>query len=225
MELMEAVRARHSVRQYTDEPLRAEDIAALEEEIALCNRASGLHIQLITNEPKAFSGLWAHYGWLRGVTDYIALVGKDDSNLEELCGYYGERLVLKAQQLGMNTCWVGGTYRKKRAEFQIAPGEKLCLVIAIGYGENQGKNRRSKTFDQVAESEDLVPDWFRAGVEAALLAPTAVNQQKFKLILRDGKVEARAGKGPLTRVDLGIVKCHFEVGAGKENVIWKDGES
>lgn len=225
MELMEAIRTRHSVRQYTNEPLRAEHIAALEREIARCNQKSGLHIQLITNEPKAFSGLLSHYGWLRGVTDYIALVGKDNSELEELCGYYGEHLVLKAQQLGMNTCWVGGTYRKKKAEFQVAPGEKLCLVIAVGYGENQGKSRRSKTYDQVAEAGNPVPDWFSRGVEAALLAPTAVNQQKFRLILRDGKVEARAGTGPLTKVDLGIVKYHFEVGAGKEHVIWKDGES
>lgn len=220
MNLTEAIRARHSVRQYTGEALREEHIAALQEEISACNRSSGLHIQLITNEPKAFTGFLSHYGWLRGVTDYIALVGKDNDRLNELCGYYGEHLVLKAQQLGLNTCWVGGTYKKSRVVFQVEPGENLCLVIAVGYGENQGKARKSKNFAQVAETEENCPEWFRKGVEAALLAPTAINQQKFRLILRDGKVEAKTRPGPFAKVDLGIVKYHFEVGAGKENFEW-----
>lgn len=220
MDLMEAIQARHSVRQYTGETLREGHIAALQEEIVACNRSSGLHIQLITNESKAFSGFFSHYGWLRGVTDYIALVGKDNDQLDELCGYYGEHLVLKAQQMGLNTCWVGGTYKKSRAVFRVEPGEKLCLVIAVGYGKEQGKARKSKTFAQVAEAEENCPKWFRKGVEAALLAPTAINQQKFRLILQNDKVEAKTRPGPFVKVDLGIVKYHFEVGAGKENFKW-----
>lgn len=218
MDLLEAIKARHSVRQYTDDPITPELIAALEDEIAACNRESGLHIQLITNRPQAFSGFLAHYGWLRGATDYIALVGQ--SGLEEACGYYGERLVLKAQTLGLNTCWLGGTYRKGKTDFKACEGEKLHLIIAIGYGKTQGTPRRSKSYDAVAVTEGEAPEWFRRGVEAALLAPTAVNQQRFKFILRDGSVTAKAPAGAYTRVDLGIVKYHFEIGAGKENFRW-----
>ncbi len=61
-----------------------------------CNRESGLHIQLVTNEPKAFAGFMAHYGKFSGVTNYIAMIGKKGPGLDEKCGYYGERMVLKS---------------------------------------------------------------------------------------------------------------------------------
>ena len=222
MDILEAIQTRHSVRKYTDTPISPEHTTALEAEINRCNAESGLHIQLILNEPKAFGNFFAHYGLLHGVKNYIALIGKDDAALDEKCGWYGEHLVLKAQQMGLNTCWVGGTYKKVMSAFDISDGEKLCLVIAIGYGKNQGNKRRSKSFEEVTDVKDEVPEWFRNGVEAALLAPTAINQQKFKFSLNGNKVTTTAGKGPFSVVDLGIVKYHFEVGAGKENFEWVD---
>ena len=64
------------------------------------------------------------------------------------------------------------------------------------------------------------PDWFLRGVDAALLAPTAMNQQKFMFRLENGRVSARAGLGFYSKVDLGIAKYHFELGAGKANFQW-----
>ena len=220
MTVMEAIRQRHSVRQYTDKPLGEDVIRPLEEEITACNRKSGLHIQLVTNEPKAFQGFLAHYGSFRGVTSYLALVGKKGPDLEETCGYYGERLVLKAQQLGLNTCWVALTYSKVSSAFTVAAGEKLCAVIAIGYGKTQGVPHRSKAMEKVTKTDGPAPDWFTAGVEAALLAPTAMNQQKFQFTLAEDKVSVRAGMGFYTKIDLGIVRYHFEAGAGREHFSW-----
>ena len=82
MNLTEAMNARHSVRQYTDRPLEEEVISALRQEIDACNRESGLHIQLVMNEPKAFDGLMAHYGKFSGVTNYIAMIGKKGPALD-----------------------------------------------------------------------------------------------------------------------------------------------
>lgn len=220
MNLTEAMNARHSVRQYKKQPLTAEHIAALQAEIDACNAESGLHIQLVTNEPKAFDGFMAHYGHFSGVTSYIALIGKKGAGLEEACGYYGERLVLKAQQTGLNTCWVAMTYSKVKTAFSVAPGEKLCIVIALGYGETQGTAHHSKTFEQVAKADGPAPDWFKKGVEAALLAPTAMNQQKFTFTCSGKTVSAQAGHGFYTRIDLGIAKYHFEIGAGKDAFAW-----
>ena len=220
MNLLEAMQARHSVRQYQSRPLEQETISALHSEIETCNRESGLHIQLVTNEPKAFDGFMAHYGKFRGVTNYIAMIGKKGSNLEEACGYYGERLVLRAQQLGLNTCWVAMTYSKVKAAYAVAPGEKLCIVIALGYGENQGVPHKSKAASQVSRTEGTPPDWFQAGVSAALLAPTAMNQQKFTLSLDGSRVTAKAGVGFYSKIDLGIAKYHFELGAGTEHFVW-----
>lgn len=219
-EEMEAMKERHSVRQYEDRPLDQNAVAALQEEISACNREGGLHIQLVTNEPKAFDGFMAHYGKFSGVRNYIAMIGKKGPDLEEKCGYYGERLVLKAQQLGLNTCWVAMTYSKIKTAFTVADGEKLCIVISLGYGKTNGVPHKSKSADAVAKADGAFPAWFKAGVEAALLAPTAMNQQKFLFTLDGNRVSAKAGFGLYTKIDLGIARYHFEIGAGKENFKW-----
>lgn len=220
MNLQEAIQCRHSVRQYTDRPLDADTLTALREEVTACNDESGLHIQLVLNEPKAFDGFMAHYGKFSGVSNYFAMVGKAGADLQEKCGYWGERLVLKTQQLGLNTCWVAQTFSKVKSAYTLDSGEKLAVVIALGYGKTQGVSRRSKPLGEVVKAEEPMPDWFRAGTEAALLAPTAMNQQKFLLTLDGNHVSAKATGGFYSKIDLGIVKYHFEIGAGKENFIW-----
>lgn len=220
MNITEAMNERHSVRQYTDRPLSDDIISRLNEEISLCNKEGGLHIQLVADEPKAFDGFMAHYGKFSGVTNYIAMIGKNDADLQEKCGYYGERLVLLAQQLGLNTCWVAMTYSKIRTAFSVNEGEKLCIVISLGYGKTSGTPHKSKQFSDVVKSSGSIPDWFRSGVKAALLAPTAMNQQKFTFSLDGNRVSVKAGFGFYTKIDLGIVKYHFEAGAGKENFTW-----
>lgn len=222
MNLIEAINARHSVRQYTNKSLEAEIISELQAEIDSCNQESGLHIQLVTGEPKAFDGFMAHYGKFSGVTNYIAMIGKKDANLDEKCGYYGERLVLKAQQLGLNTCWVAMTYSKIKTAFSVEQGEKLCIVISLGYGKTQGIPHKSKAFEKVAKAQGKIPDWFKNGVEAALLAPTAMNQQKFQFTLQGNQVSAKAGIGFYTKIDLGIAKYHFEIGADKPDFKWSN---
>ncbi len=220
MDRMEAMRARHSVRQYLTQPLEDAVCRALQAEISACNVSGKLHLQLVTNEPKAFDCLMAHYGKFSGVTNYIALVGTKSKQLDELCGYYGERLVLKAQQLGLNTCWVAASYKKVPGALKIGAGEKLVAVIALGYGKTQGVPHSGKTAQKVSNMTDDAPDWFCAGVEAALLAPTALNQQKFTLTRSGTTVSAKAGRGFYTKIDLGIVKYHFELAAGRENFNW-----
>lgn len=222
MELLEAIGMRHSVRSYEDREIEKEAREALEALIADCNEESGLSIQLVTNEPEAFGGRMAHYGKFSGVGNYIALVGRKSSDLDEKCGYYGERIVLKAQTLGLNTCWVGMTYSKVKTAFKVEDGEKVCAVIALGYGKSQGVAHKSKRPDEVMTiPEDGAPEWFMKGIRAALLAPTAMNQQKFTFFLSGNEVSVKAGIGFFSKVDLGIVKCHFELAAGKDNFVWK----
>ena len=216
MDIFEAMEKRHSVRQYIEKPLGAEEALALSEEIKLCNEEGGLHIQLVKDEPKAFSGFMAHYGKFSGVTNYIALVGPKGPDLDEKCGYYGERLVLKAQELGLNTCWVAMTYSKIPGAFKVEKGEALTVVIALGYGKTEGVPHKSKAPEEVSNVSANSPEWFKNGVRAALLAPTAVNQQKFYFTLENGKVTAKAKTAFYSKVDLGIAKYHFELGAERK---------
>ncbi|MGM9969489.1 MAG: nitroreductase family protein [Anaeroplasma sp.] len=216
MNIIDAIKQRHSVRQYLDKPIENDILNELKNEIVECNKESGLHIQLVINESKAFDSFMAHYGKFSGVQNYIVLIGKKDKNLDELCGYYGERLVLKAQQLGLNTCWVAMTYKKVPSAFVMDKGEKLTVVISLGYGKTQGVSHKIKTIEQVSNTSSDTPDWFKNGIELALLAPTAMNQQKFKFIYNNGNVTLKAGVGFYSKVDLGIVKYHFEIGANKK---------
>ena len=222
MTIQEAIEARHSVRAYKEQPLAAEVARALEEQIDLLNREGGLHIQLIQNEPKAFQGTIAKYGKFRNVQSYLVMAGQKADDLDERVGYYGEHLVLLAQTLGLNTCWVGLSYSKVPGTYVLDEGEKIVCYIALGYGETQGTGHKIKTVEQVSNASDATPSWFRKGVEAALLAPTAVNQQRFSFEYvgeKNGQHQVRAKRGfsliGYTQLDLGIAKYHFEVGAGK----------
>jgi hypothetical protein len=216
MEIREAIRARHSVRKYLDMPITGEMKEKLEALIRECNEESGLHIQLVLNDAECFRTLLAHYGWFENVNNYVAIVGsKELPDLEEKGGYYGQKIVLAAQQEGLNTCWVAGTYKKGKCRAEKAADEKIICVIAIGYGENQGTKHKSKPLAKLCSvKEEDMPGWFRNGVKGAMMAPTAMNQQKFTISLEEGEAVITAGRGPMTKIDLGIVKYNFEAASG-----------
>ena len=227
MIIQEAIDARHSVRAYKEQPLTEDVVKVLEEQIAVLNREGKLHMQLILNEPKAFQGTMAKYGKFRNANNYLVMAGKRADDLDERVGYYGEHLVLLAQTLGLNTCWVGLSYSKVPGTYVLDEGEKIACYIAIGYGETQGVGHKIKTVEQVSNVSDITPLWFKKGIEAALLAPTAVNQQKFSFEyvgMTSNRHQVRAKKGfsmiGYTKMDLGIAKYHFEIGAGVDNFDW-----
>lgn len=214
MTAMEIIEARHSVRQYKDTKIEQDKREILDKLCDEINSESGLNVQIIYDEPKCFNSMMAHYGRFTGVNNYIAIVGPKGNDLDEKAGYYGEKLVLKAQELGLNTCWVAMTHGKSKSV--IGKGEKEAIIISLGYGANQGVLHKSKDISKLAKISEDDPDWYKEGVKAALLAPTAVNQQKF-MIERDGE-QARitAPKGMLTKMDLGIVKYNFEYATGRK---------
>ncbi len=216
MREIEAIRERHSVRNYTPEHIQAEKIVKLNEKIRELNEAGNLHLQLMEDAGNTYNRLLNRAMGLGSAPSVIACVGPDDETLEQRIGYYGEKLVLFAQTLGLNTCWAG-TFNKKNIGAEIKDGEKLVISIAIGYGVDKGKPHKSKTMDQVVEAKGDRPFWFNNGVEMALLAPTAVNQQKFVIRLNDDKSVDFIDKGGFFgQVDLGIVKCHFEIGSERK---------
>lgn len=215
MEITESMKTRHSVRQYTDRAIEPEKRQALKELVEECNKEAGLHIQIFFDEPSCFNSFMAHYGKFSGVANYIALVGKKSDDLEVKAGYYGERIVLAAQDMGLNTCWVAMTHGKSQAV--IPSDEKQVCLIALGYGTTQGVAHKSRPLNELCNCADAMPDWFAKGMEAVMLAPTAVNQQKFFFTLNGEEVSADVkGSGFYTKMDLGIVKYHFEAVTGRK---------
>lgn len=217
MEILEIMQQRHSVRQYTDRAIEPEKRTVLDALTQEINRKAGLSVQIIYDDPKCFDSFMAHYGKFAGVRNYIALVGKKAPGLDETLGYYGEELVLKAQELRLNTCWVALTHGKSKAA--VGRGEKEVCLIALGYGVTQGVEHKSRPMQELCTCGEPMPEWFRCGMNAAMLAPTAMNQQKFRFeLLPDGTVKAACGSGFYTKLDLGIVKYHFEAVTGKKTV-------
>lgn len=209
---VEAIKERHSVRNYKKMAIEQTKVEQLKSLIDQCNQEGNLHFQLCEDAGNTYNRLLNMAMGLGSAPSVIACIGQVSEDLEERIGYYGERIVLFAQQLGLNTCWAG-TFNHKNVPAQIGEGERLVITIAIGYGMNPGRIRKSKTAEQVTAGKAEQPEWFRNGVELALLAPTAINQQKFEIKLNeDDTVTFRDLGGVMSKVDLGIVKYHFEVG-------------
>lgn len=211
MDILEIMRNRHSVRQYKNQVIEEAKRQELNSYIKEVNNESKLSIQIFYDEPKCFDSFMAHYGKFVNVKNYIAIVG--NKNEQEKAGYYGEKIVLKCQEMGLNTCWVAMTHGKSQAK--IKKGQKLLIIISLGYGDTPGVAHKSKSIDVLCSADEEVP-WFKAGMEAVSLAPTAMNQQKFLFELKNGVVTAKSLGGFYSKIDLGIVKYHFEAVTGHE---------
>ncbi len=211
MDILELMKERHSVRQYKNQAIELAKREAINALINDVNAKSKLSIQAFYDEPKCFNSFMAYYGKFENVENYIAIVG--NKNEQEKAGYYGEKIVLKCQELGLNTCWVGMTHGKSKAE--IKRGQKLLVIISLGYGETQGVPHKSKSIAELGKA-DQSTEWFGRGMEAVSLAPTAVNQQKFLFELKNGNVTAKNLGGFYSNMDLGIAKYHFEAATGHE---------
>ncbi len=219
MDIITAMYERNSVRRYTDEPLRADDVEKINGEIEKINAESGLRFILVTNEPEAFTGKMASYGHFSGCTDYIVCIGH--KHRDEDIGYFGEKLVLFCQSIGVNSCWVALTYSKGKVKFTLNKGEKFYIVISLGYGIHQGRPHKNKPIESLCKCNGEMPQWFKNAMDGALTAPTAINQQKFHFeLIGDKKVKAKALLGPYSKMDLGIVKYHFELGSGDYDFEW-----
>lgn len=220
MDALELMKARHSVRSYNDRKIEAETLSILNSVIEECNNESGLNIQLCLNERRAFDSFMARLQKFSNVSNYIAMAGEKSTNIEEKVGYYGQKIVLKATELGLGTCWVGRTYSKGKCGYKVKNGEKLYCVITFGYFDKDGVPHKTKSIEELSQVNGPMPEWFRKGMEAAQLAPTALNHQKFQISLDGSTVTAKPGFGVSTKIDLGIVKYNFELGAGNSNWSW-----
>lgn len=211
MDILEIMRNRHSVRQYKNQVIEESKRQELNSYIKKVNDESKLSIQIFYDEPKCFDSFMAHYGKFVNVKNYIAIVG--NKNEQEKAGYYGEKIVLKCQEMGLNTCWVAMTHGKSQAK--IKKGQKLLIIISLGYGDTQGVAHKSKSIEELCSADEDI-SWFKTGMEAVSLAPTAMNQQKFLFELKNGIVTAKSLGGFYSKIDLGIAKYHFEAVTGHE---------
>lgn len=218
MTMTEAMHERHTVRKYTEKAIPQEIIEKLNARINENNSRLGLSVKLITESEDGLN-LFAKLA-AKGVKNYFVLAGDGGDEASEKLGYSSADLMLCAQMLGLNTWYIGGTFNHGVAKY--ADGKKVIGIVAVGYGKNGGVPHKSKSAEQVSHYDGEAPDWFRNGVEAALLAPTAMNCQGFRLIGSGNDVKIEKNSAMFTPADRGIVKYHFELGAGKDNFHWEN---
>ena len=207
---LEAIRARHSVREYLGKPLEADTLRRLQALVDDVVRQSGLNVQLLRDNPEAFD-LVARFGVIRGCRTLVAFVARKRAD-DEAIGYWGQHIVLEAQKMGLNTCWAA-MFSRKKCQADCPPGMSVRVIIACGYGATDGKPRRSKPVADILTKEPgaTEPAWLDAAVEAALLAPTAMNKQDFRLVLTtDGDLQVSTPGSGLTNIDKGIVRRNIE---------------
>ena len=217
MEIISAIEKRRSVRVYRTTPIEMETREKIDDFINSVNEESGLFFKMVYDEPTAFTSPIS-YGKIVNVRNYVVVIGVKGKDFE--CGYYGEKIVIFLQTLGLNTCWAGISYKKSKVKNLVQKGKKLYLLIAVGYGKHLGNPRKSKTAQEVSSYDITPPSWFLEGVRLALLAPTAVNQQKFHFkLLSEREVLLTRKVGFYSKMDAGIVKYHFEVATPKEVTI------
>lgn len=219
MDLIEAMQQRHTVRKYTDKKIPQEVLKLIQQRIDENNSSLSLSLKLVCSN-KSGLNLIAKLFLGNGVRNFIILAGEDSKTLSENLGYAGADLMLAFQTWGLNSWLVGQTYNRHVSDF--VPGKKVIGILAIGYGKTQGIPHKSKLFSDVATYQGKMPDWFIHGVNACLLAPTAQNKQDFRIEGIDHEVSIHCDDSIFMKENLGILKYHFELAAGKENFIWKE---
>ncbi len=218
-----AIEGRISRRTYLETDIRPEMITALQEKIDEINAESGLHITWLADGAAALAG-GKSYGLFRGVRALLVLKGDAGlPHLREKVGYYGEMLILEATALGLGTCWVGGTFDAKL--LSVPEGEELVCVVPIGHVSKEATlkeklmrgviHRKSKTIEQLLQTDEPMSDELRRAMELVQRAPTARNLQKATFRLKDGEITAHVPEDyHLDLVDLGICKLHLQCGLG-----------
>lgn len=218
----EAIQKRISRRSFAKENISKENIGQIKLWIDETNKISNLNIDFLEDGGNAFNSFRKSYGIFSNVRSMLIMKGnKDDNNLKEKVGYYGEDLILKITELGLGTCWVGGTY--DNSKFIIPDNEMLICIILIGNIQKSLKDSMVRTIAGSKNRKDIkerivadkeISDWIISGLEAMKLAPSSMNSQKPTVYYKNDNIIMKVpDDSKFNMIDLGIAKKHFELGA------------
>ena len=246
--MAELVRERRSCRSFAAAAPEPRLMAALEAFAAGVAPPFGgrPRFGVIDNEKVRAESLFSagSYGMIKGARFYLAvLVRRSEPRRWEDAGFAMEAAVLRATDLGLGSCWIGGVFDRRRfgRSLGIQADEQLPAVIAVGLPAGQrtlrdrlvrwsaGGDRRkpaSELFFAGGWNSVLTPDnagsWAEA-LESLRLAPSTSNKQPWRIVrqggafhfylVRDKAYSALMPLADLQRIDMGIAMCHFEFAA------------
>lgn len=186
-----------------------------------------------------FRGIVGGYGKISGAAAFIAFIGNMKSNsVQEEVGYTGEGIILEASALGLGTCWVGGFFKPEVVNklVTLQPDEKVLAVTPVGYTTNriaffeklmtgfERSHHRLPLSRLVTDMNGFTwPEGLKASLEAARLAPSAINRQPwgFSVGKDNVTVYVRSNVPDFSvskRLDCGIAMLHIEAAALKYGI-------
>ncbi len=233
--LHQAIGERHSRRKYREKSVENKKAEKLSELTGKINsNIKSVRIEFFNQKNEnIFKGIIGAYGKISGAPAYAVFIGDhDDEHVNEKLGYAGELFILEATALGLNTCWVSGMFNPTTAagEVELSSSEKIMAVTPIGYAEETkaiseklmsafaGSHKR-KYLEQICidHVNQKWPVTIKSGLNAARLAPSAVNRQPWRFKIKEGSLAILTVKAkPAWRLDCGIAMAHLELGCRKE---------
>jgi len=237
----QAIKLRRSRRSFLESPLTEEDLTYLRD---CCNWLNsfwqGVRVVLVAESPdKVFRGAIGSYGKIKGAPAYVAFIGdRQDPNVQEKLGYLGECFVLEATSLGLATCWVAGFFRPEvvTEQIEMAAKEKVIAVSPLGYADKEfsfteklmyrmtpSHKRKDLTNMCSGLAQKEWPSWIKCALEAARLAPSAVNRQPWHFTIEKDSITVSLTNPEYSyhiskRLDCGIAMLHIEIGALYEGI-------
>lgn len=229
-----AIALRRSTRVYDGKPLSAEFLADIGQLAESTNPFGDVAVEIINEVPAGFfKGIIGSYFSIDDAPSAIVLsVSGADPNRYWHLGYIAEALVLEATARGVDSCWVAGSFSREvaRAVASLPEGNMLVAAVAFGHGTESPREARRRPLSKIGPGFETWPAWARVGLEAARLAPSAVNRQPWRFSLdRRQRATLHVGgalfsRSALSYVGCGIAALHFELGAATRGVdgVWDE---
>ena len=201
----EIIRKRKSIRKYDPAPLEASTIEMVRERF---EKITPLYPDIrysieIANKTKGLFNVKAPH--------YLIFGSEERDGAYENIGFIGQHLDLFLSASGLGSCWLGASKPGEREE------SALPFVICMSFGKPaEPLHRNLSDFKQKALSD--ISKGTDSRIEAARLAPSAMNAQNWYFIAESGKIHCyRKKSSPLVgfiynklhSIDMGIALCHI----------------
>jgi nitroreductase len=228
----DAVFIRRSRRKYSDRPPEKEKIEKLKDMCENFRPYEEARTVLVENPSEdIFKGFIGSYGKVDNTPFIAVFIGDTRSeHANAALGYTGEGIILEAARLELGTCWVGGFFSQDDARklVDLNDNEKIFAVTPVGYPTQKvpfqekvmtgfGATHKRKPLEDLV-SGDKPKGWMQKGLDAARVAPSAVNRQPWRFHIEDGSITVSVDKDKSNenisrRLDCGIAMLHLELGA------------
>lgn len=242
---LQLLQARYSVRAYSEEPIPHALLNKLKATVTMINsHQHGLKFRIVTDDPEPMKSFSRSYGSFTNPRNYMAaVVDTAVDDVYERAGYFAEQFVIKAVELGLGTCFVGGTFNENKVKAPLRAGEKILFIVLFGFPLGKEKllarltvkfaHRKTMNavdfFEPVSEALEAMTIFpnLKDGLEGVACAPSSLNKRPVRVNVKGrGKDAVPCAfvkeATPSKLIDLGIAKFNYNFATSTE-CLWGNG--